>query len=50
MWFANQREDDLAFGSEVFGCASIGDAIDELLSTALWLRPAISISDARDLK
>ena len=29
MWFANQREDDLAFGGKVFGSAGIGDAVDE---------------------
>jgi hypothetical protein len=34
MGFANQREDDLAFSSEVFGSTSIGDAIDELLGAA----------------
>ena len=34
MWFANQCEDDLAFVGEVFGCAGIGDAVDELLGAA----------------
>ncbi len=39
MWFADQREDDLAFSGEVFGSAGIGEAVHELLGTARWGYP-----------